>query len=406
MNSTSSIDDRGAAPQAGNPYLSVPASEALPDLDLAAPTLRGGERRRIDRRALVLLAGIVVLLVLATVWMLHSASAGREHAPPVREEAVAVPELPRAPRTEEMSSGPDTTAAPDSEVPPLPLLPAPPSLPSADIAAPSASPMPIAPPTPSLVERRMGLANGDGSSPAPQPDPYAQALLAAIPGAPSATQPPGSAAETDVAAAPAGLRRASLLHHADTLLVRGTYIRCVLQARIVTDVPGYASCVVTEPVHSVNGRRLLLPRGSRITGRYGGEANGPRVAVVWDRITTPTGLDVAVASPGVDGLGSAGHPGDYDAHWGSRIGAALLISMIADGFQYAAAEYGPPTTTVANGTVVQSPFESATARTMERLADRALARAANRPATVTIPQGELLAVYVAQDVDFANVLSR
>ncbi len=131
---------------------------------------------------------------------------------------------------------------------------------------------------------------------------------------------------------------------------------------------------------------------------------GPRVAVVWNRITTPTGIDVAMASPGVDNLGGAGHPGDYDAHWPSRIGSALLISLIGDGFSYAAAEHGPPTTTIADGVVVQEPHESGTARTMERLANRALERNLQRPATVTIQPGEILNIYVARDVDFSAVL--
>src|SRR3546814_2572806 len=115
---------------------------------------------------------------------------------------------------------------------------------------------------------------------------------------------------------------AQFLRNPDALLVRGTYIRCVLAMRIVTDIPGYTSCVVAEPVYSFNGRRMLVPKGARILGRYDSDATGPRVAVVWDRITTPTGIDINMASPGVDGLGGAGHPGDYSAHWPSRIASA------------------------------------------------------------------------------------
>jgi type IV secretion system protein VirB10 len=43
---------------------------------------------------------------------------------------------------------------------------------------------------------------------------------------------------------------------------------------------------------------------------------------------------------------------------------------------------------------------------MERLAQQALNRQANRPATVTINQGTLLNVYVAKDVDFSGVLAK
>jgi type IV secretion system protein VirB10 len=190
-------------------------------------------------------------------------------------------------------------------------------------------------------------------------------------------------------------------------MLRGTYVRCVLETHIVTDIPGFTSCVVTEPIYSFSGKRLLLPKGSKVLGKYDTEPNGPRVAVVWDRIVTPTGIDVNMASPGVDGLGGAGHPGHLDEHWGKRIGSALLISLFSDAFKYAAAEHGPGSSTVSNaGVVMQSPFESNTAKTLQDFADQAVRRAANRPATLTIHQGTVVDVYVAKDVDFSGVIAR
>ena len=198
---------------------------------------------------------------------------------------------------------------------------------------------------------------------------------------------------------------AQFINNPDALLVRGTYVRCVLETRIITDVPGFTSCVVTEPIYSVNGRRLLLPKGSKASGRYNTDANGPRVAVVWDRITTPNGIDINMASPGVDNLGGAGHPGDYDAHWPSRVGAALMISLLSDAFKYEGEIHGPRTTTVSNGLITQAPFDSNTARTMQRLASQALDRGIGRPATITINQGTVVNIYVAKDVDFSTVLA-
>jgi len=155
----------------------------------------------------------------------------------------------------------------------------------------------------------------------------------------------------------------------------------------------------------VTGRRLLLPRGSKVSGSYEKDAIvGDRVAVVWDRVTTPTGLDVNMRSPGVDMLGAAGNPGHYTAHWGQRIGSALLISMLSDAFKYAGAKHGPQETAFASGVVVQSPYESNTARTLERLANMTLERNMARPPTVTINQGTVVNVYVARDVDFSAVL--
>lgn len=196
------------------------------------------------------------------------------------------------------------------------------------------------------------------------------------------------------------------LNDPDTVMLRGTYIRCVLETRIITDVPGFTSCVVSEPVYSFNGRRLLLPKGSRVLGKYDTDPNGNRVAVIWDRIVTPTGIDVNMASPGMDNLGGAGHPGVLDSHWASRMGAALLISMLSDAFKYEAAQHGPRNTTISNGYVTQTPFESNTAQTIQNFANQAVQRSANRPPTVTINQGTVVTIYVARDVDFNAVLVR
>jgi len=155
----------------------------------------------------------------------------------------------------------------------------------------------------------------------------------------------------------------------------------------------------------VNGPRLLLPRGSKVSGTYGADAViGERAAIVWDRITTPNGLDVNMRSPGVDMLGAAGNDGHYTAHWGQRISSALLISMLSDAFKYAGAKHGPQETSIANGAVVQSPYESNTARTMERLANAVMERNMTRQPTVIINQGTVVNVYVARDVDFSAVL--
>src|SRR5690606_14880899 len=110
-----------------------------------------------------------------------------------------------------------------------------------------------------------------------------------------------------------------------------------------------------------------------------------------------TGLDITMASPGVVGLGGPVHPGDYSAHWGSRIGSAMLVSLVGDAFKYAAAQEGPAGTVIGEGgVVVRSPYESATARTIERLAGQALD--VRRAPTVTIVQGTVVNIHVARDV--------
>lgn len=362
-----------------NPYINQGRAEH--DLDAHAPQLGRHESRRANR-LLGVLAGVVGVLMAVVIWFLifkkpDSSSSG---AAQPRAENVTVPETP------------DTTPTDAPATQPIPLEQAArearkkTSLPEEDSVPP-----PTAPREPTLMERRMGIAEAMPDTQTSQSqNPYLQALAA------RQNEKPQESPQVKTT-------RAQFLANPDALLARGTYLRCVLETRIITDIKGFTSCIVTEPVYSINGRKLLIPKGSKISGAYDTDANGPRVSVIWDRVITPTGIDVTMSSPGVDNLGGAGHPGDYNAHWASRMSSALMISLISDAFKYAAAEHGPPSTTVTNGIVTQEPFESNTARTMERLANQALERSVNRPATVTIHQGEVVNIYVAQDIDFSGV---
>ncbi len=365
-----------------------------PDLDAGAPQLRSSDVKRLNRKAIIFMAGIVALLIMATVWMVGKATGGDDGAAKPRQEAVVIPELPRTqPRRPVVQVPIPVMPEPMPELPPLPL--------ASDVSARPTLPGYSAPQRqgPSLMERRMldvQAAQAQQMAGTSQ-DPYVQAMLSGLPG----SQP----AVAEASSADSKVTSARFIRNPDVLLVRGTYIRCVLETRIVTDIPGFTSCIVTEPVYSINGRQLLLPKGSKILGRYDYEPTGPRVAVVWDRITTPNGIDVSMASPGVDNLGGAGHEARYTAHWGSRITSALLISLISDAFKYAAAENGPESSTVgAGGVTVQSPYESTTARTMERLGNQALAN--RRPQTAIINQGTVVNIYVAKDVDFSSVIAK
>ncbi|HDX0837748.1 TrbI/VirB10 family protein [Stenotrophomonas maltophilia] len=395
--SQSPYGGQGASDAQSNPYFGTSQAEPAPDLDAAAPQLRSAEEQRLNRKALLFLGGIVVLLVAMGLLLFRKGQDDKEAASTAPEVArSSTPELPNVSTPE--------PAPPVSQPAPIPMLPPPEPMPARSSLSMDHD---AGPRGPTLAERRMGgnagmVGNGDGQSGTPgQPplDDYTKAMLAQMANGEKAPEPTRTRRGPDVD----DVSSASFIRSPDALLVRGTYLRCVLETRIITDIAGYTSCLVTEPVYSINGRNLLLPKGSKIYGAYGGGPTGKRVEVIWDRITTPNGIDVAMSSPGTDGLGGAGHPGQYSAHWGSRIASALMISLIADAFKYAAAEHGPESTTVSsNGFAVRSPYESATARTMERLANEAMSE--RRPPTVTINQGTIVNVYVAKDVDFTNVL--
>jgi type IV secretion system protein VirB10 len=400
-----------ASEAAGNPYLQA-RPVATPDLDAGAPTLRNEEQQRVNRKALLFLAGIILLLGLMAALVLRGGGKDATAAKPT-EEQVSIPTLADAtpPPLPATNGAPVSTAAPidvqtngsDALAPPLP--PPPPAA-AESMAYPTPALAPAAARTPTLMERRMGI---DAASADPAGNAQAAAYSQTLAMAQAAmAQQAGTPTPTEGAAVDASKRptAARYLRHADALLVRGTVLRCILETRVISEADGFTSCVLTEPVYSINGRNLLLARGSKVYGTYRARPKGNRIEVVWDRVTTPNGIDVAMSSPGIDPLGSAGYPGAVDAHWASRISSALLVSLLSDVFKYEAAKHGPSTSAISNGVVVVSPFESNTADTLDRLANQAADAGMSRPPTVTINQGTLVGIYVAKDVDFTDVLGR
>lgn len=384
-------------------------------LDAGGPQLRAPGGRRLNRRVLWLGAVVVLLLATLALVLMMRPAAPRAAKAPARNAPLTIPAFPP----------PDSQALPPAsagpvETAPVPALQA--DLAAAPLRRPPVEPAPVAPgpvrlgeapvaaPAPTLAERRAGLAGAAEASTAPADAATAawmQGLQRAAALSEGSVQGVAAAVADSAATMAPRAVVARRLPDPDTLLLRGTYIRCVLGTRVITDVDGFAACTVSEPVYSGNGRRLLLPVGTRVLGRYrSGDLRHERLAMVWDRITTPAGIDVDLPSPGVDGLGSAGHGGHYTAHWGQRIGAALFISLLGDAFKYAGERHGPTSQTryPGSGEVVQEPFRSDTARTLQRLADQSVQAAAERRPTLTIAQGTRLNIYVAQDVDFAGVL--
>ena len=380
------------APEPGpghaNPYYQ---QADAPDLDAATPVLKDEEQQRLNRKALFFLGGTLLLVLAMAFLVLTGGDDAPRQAPEAPREDVSVPALPNA-----------VTAVPAPAPPPIPVIedaPAevpPPLPPPAAVDAAGAPPARIDP-REAVMQRRIADAGGNApagsgaqASPGTAPVDVAGALGA---GGPGATARPTA--------------QPSRLQRPDTTMVRGTYLRCVLETRIISDLDGFASCVVTEPVYSFNGRALLLPKGSKIYGRYAsGDFMNNRMAVVWDRVLTPAGVDVTLQAPGVDNLGSSGMPGQYDAHWARRISSALMISLLSDAFKYYAAEEGPSQTGITSGGLVtQEPFESNTAASIQRLAEQAIAENSRRPPTVTLNQGTVVNIYVTQDIDFSNVLA-
>lgn len=177
---------------------------------------------------------------------------------------------------------------------------------------------------------------------------------------------------------------------------KGTQIDCVLTTRVVTEISGFATCVVTAHVYSANGRTLLIEKMSEVTGEYAVstiQAGQRNVQVLWTRLRKPGGVTIELASPSTDGMGAAGLTGEVDNRWTERIGGALLLSVVKDVITYKTAVDSPAGASVLNNTTQQT----------SSIAEKVLASTIGIKPVLYAHQGARIAIYVARDLDFSNV---
>jgi type IV secretion system protein VirB10 len=186
--------------------------------------------------------------------------------------------------------------------------------------------------------------------------------------------------------------RAQILPAQRLLLPKGAFIDCTLETAIDSSLPGMTTCILAADTFGVDGKVVLLERGTKLIGETRGQVQQgtARVFVLWTEARTPAGVVVPLDSPGADELGRSGLPGEVNRHFWERFGAALLISVVDGAAQTAA-------TRNSGGTVIIDP--SASTGVMAE----ALKGTVNIAPTVTKKNGDRIQVLVARDVDFRSV---
>lgn len=132
-------------------------------------------------------------------------------------------------------------------------------------------------------------------------------------------------------ALPSQVTQAEIIANPANTIVQGTMIQAVTETALDSSLPGTIRAIISEDVHSFDGSRVLIPRGSRLIGRYrsGLDIAQKRVTIAWDRIILPDNQTVTISSFGGDELGRSGVTGHVDTRFGARFGSAALISLIS-----------------------------------------------------------------------------
>jgi len=141
-------------------------------------------------------------------------------------------------------------------------------------------------------------------------------------------------------ALPSTVTQAEVIANPSNTVIQGTMIQAVMETALDSSLPGQTRAIISEDVFSYDGSRLLIPRGSRLIGRYrsGIEIAQKRVTIAWDRIILPDNQTVQISSFGGDALGRSGVTGFVDTRFDERFGSAALISIISAAPSAAAAQ--------------------------------------------------------------------
>ena len=351
------------------PEAATDPREGAQIIDLATRTVlpQVSQRKRGD--GLGLAAGVLIVAALGglTLWSMDSVRNG-----PNANPGNAVPQ-------------------PASAVP-APAAPA--SVAAAPGAQPSQVPAPLPAPAPAPV-----LAAAPSTNPAAQANPYASPTVVFDVGTGATVALAGPAGEAkssgnandDFAARLGGsgsTATAASSFDPATTVTQGTLIPAVLETAIDTDVPGYVRAIVSTDVRSFDGRRVLVPRSSRLIGQYksGLTAGQKRAYVIWTRLIRPDGVSVNLGSPAIAFGGETGLAGKVNSHFFERFGSAMLLSVV--GGLSAIGSSGASVVVGAGG---------------QSAAATAVQNSANVGPTIRVRQGEPIRVFTAKDLDFSKV---
>lgn len=193
----------------------------------------------------------------------------------------------------------------------------------------------------------------------------------------------------------------------DALIAQGTLIRGVLETAIQSDLPGMVRAVTSNDVYSFDGRRILLPKGTMLSGEYrSGIARGQsRILIVWTRALRSDGTSVSLGSYGTDDLGRSGVTGIVDKHYLERFGASAVLSIVGGVSSFIAGlnSDGTSSADASSSGNAQTEAQQTISQTMADMANTALKDSINIPPTIHVDQGTQIMVFVRRDLDFSSL---
>ena len=179
-------------------------------------------------------------------------------------------------------------------------------------------------------------------------------------------------------------------------VLEGTVIDTVLTNRLDGGESAPINCLVTNPVYSLNDRRVLVPAGARILGetRQVEGLNDTRLAVAFHRILMPDGSSTTLDRfKGLNQFGDSGLRDRVNQHYWSTFGAAAAVGLVGGLGQLLG---GAALRGDGNRTVI---IAGGSADAASQASAQVLNRFLNRMPTITIREGHRVKVYVTSDLE-------
>lgn len=198
-----------------------------------------------------------------------------------------------------------------------------------------------------------------------------------------------------------GLVKAYKLQQPNYTLASGELIEATLETAINSQLPGMVRAIVSRDIYSLNGKRLLIPKGAGLIGQYATGQIGQsqnRILITWTRVQLSNGVMAMLNSPSTDSLGRAGLGADnINHHFLQRFGTSALFSVLG-------AYTANSGVNGMDGYNSASLYRMSLAQSFQKTASDTLNKNANTPPTLNIHQGHKINVFVARDINFYDAM--
>lgn len=179
------------------------------------------------------------------------------------------------------------------------------------------------------------------------------------------------------------------------VLHEGSVIPAVVARAVNSDLPGQVELRTTRDVYdSVNGKTLVIPRGTRAIGAYSSEitAGQNRVLVAFHRLIFPDGRNVYLGNAqGADREGAAGFHDRVNTHFWKMVGSSFLLAAIAQ----ASGDNGSTTLNIGGASGSSS---NPAGEIMVRTSETVLGKYTNMQPTIEIRPGTRVNITVNKDI--------